>query len=106
MIWYQPLSAGPVRYLLIDHLWTGPRLSARDRIRRFVANAKQRKGVEHLFYFKLGSALRDICSKSKDQSKSVMPAETNLSRPLDIAVHEEALNGVGLGYSRFLHIFL
>ncbi len=35
-----------------------------------------------------------------------MPAETNLSRPLDITVHEEALNGVGLGYDRFLHILL
>lgn len=34
------------------------------------------------------------------------PAETCLSRSFDITVHEEALNGVGLGYSRFLHILL
>lgn len=35
-----------------------------------------------------------------------MPAETNLSWSLDITVHEEALNGVGLGHNRFLHILL
>lgn len=35
-----------------------------------------------------------------------MPTNMHLSRPLDITVHEEALNRVGLGYSRFLHSFL
>lgn len=97
MIWDQPQSAGPVRYLLTGHLWTGPRLSTGNKI-ILTVNASVRKSVQHLFYFKSGSAEGTVWD--------MMSAQAYLGRSFDITVHEEALNGVGLGYNRFLHVFL
>lgn len=88
---HQPPSAGPVRCLLTGHLWTSPHLSARDKF---------------ILTVNLRGTLRDMCNRSKHQNNTIMSAETHLSGSFDITVHEEALNGVGLGYSRFLHIFL
>lgn len=35
-----------------------------------------------------------------------MQTETHLCRPFDVTVHEKALDGVGLGHDRLLHVLL
>ena len=83
---HKPQSAGPVKYLLTGRLWTSPRLSARD-IRTLGVNAS-------------------AAWKALIMSSIWTPAETCLSRSFDITVHEETLDGVGLGYIRFLYVLL
>lgn len=76
-------SAGLVKYLPTGHLWINPHLSE-----RITYKAKSKTGQDEDLKWKW----------------TRMP--TYLSRSFHIAVHEEALNGVGLGHSRFLHVFL
>lgn len=88
---HQPQSAGPVRYLLTGHLWTSPRLSARDK---FILTVNQR------------GTLGDMCNRRKHQNNTIYQQKHTSAGLLTLLFMKRLLMVLGLATADFFTFFL